>query len=222
MARTPSARLNNRGGRILTWVARSFIGRMWFSRRLKRLAASSDPVRLHLGCGPRLLPGWINVDFVVGVNVLLDLRRPLPLPNDSVDCIFSEDFLEHLTLKAGRALLGECARVLKPGGTLRLATPDLARLVQTYLERSEARLEQSRKMFPNHSTFAQMFNTGMRAWGHQFVYDEETLRSVLEPLGFRVTREQFSQSTHPDLRGLDLRDANAWAQSMYIEAEMPS
>jgi predicted SAM-dependent methyltransferase len=216
-----SQRLNNRVGRVLTWVARSFIGRMWFSRRLKRLAASRDPVRLHLGCGPRLLPGWINIDFVIGANVLLDLRRPLPLPNDTVDYIFSEDFLEHLTFKAGTGLLGECARVLKSGGTLRIATPDLARLVQTYLERSEARLERSRKMFPSHFTFAQMFNTGMRAWGHQFVYDEEALRAVLEPLGFRVTRELFNQSTHPDLRGLDLRDANAWAQSMYIEAKKP-
>lgn len=206
------------GGR-LTWVARSMVGRRWFSYRLTKLASSRDPVRLHLGCGPRLLSGWINIDFVLGADVLLDLRQPLPLDDATVDFIYSEDFIEHLPFKTGSALLGECARVLKPGGTLRIATPDLTGLARAYLERSERSLEWYRKQFPGISTFAQMFNTGMRAWGHQFLYDEESLRSVLEPLGLRVTRSQFSESAVADLRDLEFRDVDAGAQSMYIEAQ---
>ena len=213
--------MKERLGRVLTTLARSSVGRAWSGRRLRRLAASASPVRLHLGCGPRLLPGWINVDYVLGADVLLDLRRPLPLPDASADYVYSEDFLEHLPFQAGKRLLAECARVLKPGGTIRLATPDLTGLAQAYLERSERSLAWYRKQFGGITTYAQMFNTGMRAWGHQFLYDEEALRSVLEPLGLDVSRVAYNESSESDLRGLEFRDAAEGAQSMYIEARRP-
>lgn len=158
------------------------------------------------------------MDFVYGADVILDLRNPLPLADQSVDYIYSEDFLEHLNLESGRALLAECARVLRPNGTLRLATPDLARFARAYLERSERSLSWYRAQFPGISTFAHMFNAGMRAWGHQFLYDEETLRAELEPLGFDVQRVQYNESPDPQLRGLELRDSEEGAQSMYLEA----
>lgn len=218
-ARVPGVR--NRIGGILTWLLRSSAGRAWSARRLGRLVAAADPVRLHLGCGPRLLPGWINIDFILGADVLLDLRQPLPLPDASVDFIYSEDFLEHIGFQPGRRLLAECARVLKPGGTMRLATPDLTGLARAYLERSERSLAWYRKQFGGITTYAQMFNAGMRAWGHQFLYDEEALRSVLEPLGLEVERTAYNESEAPDLRGLEYRDTAEGAQSMYIEAHRP-
>ena len=185
------------------------------------MAGSGGPVRLHLGCGFRMLPGWVNIDFILGADVLLDLRRPIPLPDGTVDLIYSEDFLEHLDFQSGRRLLAECARLLKPGGTLRLATPDLTGLARAYLERSERSLEWYRAQFGGITTFAQMFNAGMRSWGHRFLYDEEALRSVLEPLGLDVTRTAFNESTVPELRGLEYRDAAEGAQSMYVEARRP-
>lgn len=173
--------------------------------------------KLHLGCGPRLLPGWINIDYILGADVMLDLRRPIPLGNESVDYVFSEDFIEHLTFQAGSALLAECARVLKPGGVLRLVTPDLRVLAASYLERSERTFKWYRDNFPGIFTYAQMFNSGMRAWGHRFLYDEECLTEVLENSGFDVTRREFNQSTEPALRQLDFRNADEGAKSMYIE-----
>lgn len=208
-------------GRLLTRLARSGIGRARYSRRIRRLVLAGDPARLHLGCGPRLLPGWINIDFILGADVILDLRRPLPIPDGCVDYVYAEDFIEHLGFQAGRQLLGECARVLKPGGVLRLATPDLTSLARAYLERSERSLDWYRRNFPGINTFAQMFNTGMRAWGHMFLYDEEALRSVLEPLGLEVTRTTCNESHHPILQGLDFRDSAEGAQSMYIEGRKP-
>jgi predicted SAM-dependent methyltransferase len=177
---------------------------------------------LHLGCGFRLLPGWINIDFILGADVLLDLRRPIPLPDDSVDYVYSEDFIEHLTFQAGSGLLAECARVLKPGGVLRLATPDLRELATAYLDRSERTLEWYRENFPGIFSFAQMFNTGMRAWGHRFLYDEEFLTAVLERLGLEVTRLSFNESAEPALRELEFRNSDEGAKSMYIEAKKPS
>lgn len=217
----PATALRRRAGATLTEFARSPLGRRWQVRRLRSLAAKSAPVRLHLGCGPRLLPGWVNIDYVWGADVILDLRRPIPLPDASVDFIFSEDFLEHVSFQAGKRLLGECARVLKPGGLLRLATPDLTGLVRAYLDRSERSLAWYRQQFGGVTTYAQMLNTGMRAWGHQFLYDEEALRAVLEPLGLHVERMRFGVSADPELGHLEYRDSAEGAQSMYIEARRP-
>lgn len=177
---------------------------------------------MHLGCGPRLLPGWINIDFILGSNVLLDLTKPIPLPDGSVDYVYSEDFIEHLTFQAGSKLLAECARVLKPGGIVRLVTPDLRALATAYLERSERSLQWYRDNFPGIFSFAQMFNTGMRAWGHRFLYDEEFLSAVLERLGLEVDRRAFNESSVPELRSLDFRNSDEGAKSMYIEGRKHS
>jgi predicted SAM-dependent methyltransferase len=214
--------LKNRLGKLATRLARSSLGRRWFARRLSRLVGSREVAKLHLGCGPRLLPGWVNIDFILGCDVLLDLRLPIPLRDGTVDYVYSEDFLEHLTFQEGTGLLGECARILKPGGVLRLATPDLKALAQAYLERSERSFRWYRENFPGIFTFAQMFNSGMRAWGHRFLYDEEALTVVLERLGLEVTREKFDQSAHAALRGLEFRNADEGAQSMYLEATKPA
>jgi len=207
-----------RVARLAARAALSDPGRAWFSRRLRVLAARTSPVRLHLGCGPRILPGWINIDIGLHADVTLDLRRPIPLPDDSVDYVFTEDFIEHLPYRSGKAVLAECARLLRPGGALRLATPDLHRFAEAYLERSDRALAWYRQEFPGVVTHGQMFNAGMRAWGHQFLYDEETMRSVLEPLGFDVRRVEFGESDHAAFRGLEVRDAGEGAASMYFEA----
>lgn len=87
---------------------------------------------LNLGgrsnCHPR--PGYENyvaVDLepvADGWAVGHDLRKPLPLPDNSVSRIITEDFVEHIRPEEIARLLVECHRVLKPGGHLRIACPD--------------------------------------------------------------------------------------------------
>jgi len=58
-----------------------------------------SPLRLHIGCGERLLPGWVNADCVArvpGVVTGLDLTA-LPYPDNSVAEILAEHVLEHLS-----------------------------------------------------------------------------------------------------------------------------
>jgi predicted SAM-dependent methyltransferase len=117
--------------------------------RLRARAAQADEVRLHIGCGPRVLAGWLNVDLLFepyenylqyygerfyGPSVrgersdffALDVTKGLPLPDDSVDVVFHEDFIEHLDQAATVGFLAETLRVLKPGAIHRVNTPDLA------------------------------------------------------------------------------------------------
>lgn len=117
--------------------------------RLKEFAESLSLVKLHFGCGPRILSGWINLDlaFEPYENYLkyygdkyyspdqrggrddffaIDITKDkLPLENDSVDVIFHEDFIEHLGQKSQIVFLAETLRVLKPNGVHRVNTPDL-------------------------------------------------------------------------------------------------
>ncbi len=63
-----------------------------------------------------------------------DLRRGVPFRDAGFDAVYHSHFLEHLDRDAGRRLLVECHRVLKPGGVLRVVVPDLHRLSSAYLE----------------------------------------------------------------------------------------
>ena len=56
----------------------------------------------------------------------------------------------------------------------------------------------------------------MRRCGHEFVYDETTLRVLIEARGFTVSRSEYNQSKHPELRDLDQRRPDD-SLSMYFE-----
>ncbi len=185
-------------------------------RRVERAGAA---VCLHLGCGEVYLNGWINVDVAGGdpvPDVILDLRRGLPLPDQCADLIFSEDVLEHLDLASGRRLLVDCHRVLRPGGVMRLVTPNLRSFAQAYLDRDEATLAWYRAELGCES-FAEMLNAGLRAWGHQFLHDADSLTDRLKQIGFDPRRRQFQSSDEQRLRGLDRRNADEGAHSMYFD-----
>ncbi len=93
---------------------------------------------LNLGCGNRIIEGdeWINIDFkafsptVIEHNLLLGI----PLGSYSVDFVYHSHVLEHMTKADGATFIGECFRVLKNGGIIRVAVPDLEMLVKCYLE----------------------------------------------------------------------------------------
>ena len=176
---------------------------------------------LHLGCEDHRLGGWINVDIVRSgaVDVQADLSRPLPFPDGSMDFIHSEDLLEHLEPKAGRHLLAECFRVLRPGGVMRLLTPDLERLVEDVYLYPRARHLAWSGAYLGAATPCEALNAHCRMGGeHRFIYDFPYLGDVLIGIGFRVRRASWNRSRHPSLRYLDLRD---FGLNLFLEATKP-
>jgi len=107
---------------------------------LERSAADSRPVLCNLGCGARHHSAWINIDFHGNGHTVLawDLRRGLPLPDASCDVVYSSHAIEHLDRMGARRFMDECWRVLRPGGILRLVTPDLEGIAKAYLKCLEA------------------------------------------------------------------------------------
>jgi len=62
------------------------------------------------------------------------LSKGIPLPDSSVEQIYSGDFFEHFTSEEGLALLTECKRVLKPSGYILFYMPDIAGYVMRHPE----------------------------------------------------------------------------------------
>jgi len=172
---------------------------------------------VHLGAGGHHLRGWINVDVLpAGTDVLANFTAALPFRSGSVDFLHSEDLLEHLDVDAGKALLAECHRVLRPKGVMRILTPDLRALVErVYLRREHDHLGWCHAHLAADGP-CEALNMHLRMNGeHRFVYDEERLAAVLRSIGFDVRRARFNRSSAPELRYLDLRD---FGLNLFLEA----
>jgi SAM-dependent methyltransferase len=63
----------------------------------------------------------------------MNILRGLNFPDDSFDVVYSAQFIEHLTYPEAVKVMTEVRRILKPGGVLRLVTPDLEELTHEYL-----------------------------------------------------------------------------------------
>jgi predicted SAM-dependent methyltransferase len=93
------------------------------------------PRRLNWGCGSHIAPGWINSDVkaATGVDLVADVRHGLPLVSGSMDYVVSVHALPELSYSEQVPVLSELRRVLRPGGALRLALPDLRKGIDAYL-----------------------------------------------------------------------------------------
>jgi len=99
------------------------------------------PRKLQIGAGHNLLSGWLNTDIEVQSSgvVFLDAQQPFPFEDQAFDYVFSEHVIEHMPYKGGLFMVRECFRVLKPGGTVRIGTPDAQRVSSLLSEvKSEA------------------------------------------------------------------------------------
>ncbi|MBV8543564.1 MAG: hypothetical protein JO093_02315 [Acidobacteria bacterium] len=179
--------------------------------KFRKVFLPSSAERLHLGSGPQSLSGWVNIDIVryPGVDRVLDVRRGLPFKD--VRFIFAEHFIEHLDLNDAMYLFLECRRVLRDDGVLRLSTPNLDWVWATHYGGEDA-VSDCFKL-----------NGAFRGWGHRFLYNESTLRSLLLQAGFAtVVRRDYGESMYPELRGIERHerseDFKGLADILIVEA----
>jgi len=95
-------------------------------------------LKLNLGCGDKILPGYVNVDVAESragerPDVLCDLHRLTPFEDDSVDEILSVHVVEHFWRWEVADVLKEWIRVLKPGGLMILECPNLKSACEAFL-----------------------------------------------------------------------------------------
>lgn len=206
---------------LRAWLPPPFVA-AFDRRRGARRARETRPLldgrdRLHLGCGSHLLEGWANVDMLHAPGLFFhDLRDPLPIADGAVGFVYAEHFIEHIPRPDALKLLCECLRVLRPGGVLRLSTPNLAVIVEEY---RAGRVAEWTDVGWSPATPGVMLNEALRLWGHEFVYDAPEIRRLLDEAGFvDVIDVPWRESAHPELRQLECRP---YHRDLIVEASAP-
>ncbi len=171
----------------------------------------------HHGRNPCIHDGWVETDKSPrGSHVLkMDATQRFPFEDGTFDYVFNEHMIEHIVYTDGLKMLTECHRVLKPGGKVRISTPDLVwmlHLLQDELSDLEkayiARMHTHEPASIPRPTPAFVVNYMVRMGGenggHVFIYDEETLTHALTSVGFSVIeRFKIMESNDEHLRGLE-------------------
>ena len=192
--------------------------KVWSKNKIAKIVNKRGPLNAHFGSGPFKLKDWMNFDIVPNSEYYFDARERLPFADGIVSCIFSEHFIEHLTPKEADFWIGECFRVLKDSGKIRISTPGLKQLIRQYEAPDEESLylrQRNRSRFKNELNKnlgntvevdrALLFNDKMRLWGgHKFIFDENSLKDLLEKNGFsNVTFYKYGESDFDQFKGLE-------------------
>jgi len=180
-------------------------------------------MKLHLGCGKRDFPGFINVDLADYPHI--NYRRSVDdlsiFEDNSADLIYASHVLEYFSLEDAERVLTEWRRVLKPGGILKLAVPDFGGLARAYQKFEDVGLFQGiiyGLIKPNNIQDQPLF--------HKTIYDFRLLQKVLEENGFTNVKtynwQDFLESGQEDhsMAYIPSRDyENGILVSLNIQAE---
>lgn len=98
-------------------------------------------MKIHLGCGKKLLPGYVNCDvapFGAKPDIQFDLLdQRWPFDDECADEILAVHVWEHFYECDHPHLASECRRVLKPGGLLVLEMPNLQLAARNFVNDPE-------------------------------------------------------------------------------------
>ncbi|MCC5666556.1 methyltransferase domain-containing protein [Nostoc sp. CHAB 5784] len=177
---------------------------------------------LNLGCGRKGIQteDWLNCDGFLqpSVDYVFDITGKMPLKDARFEGIFSEHFFEHLIPDHTKIFLSECLRVLKPGGILRLSVPDGELYLDRYFNDHEWMMQRRPEVKPR-TRMAIVNEVFRQGFQHQYCYDFETIKVVLEESGFKdVRRVDFQTSSIPELL---IDQESRKFESLYVEATKP-
>lgn len=153
-----------------------------------------------------------------------DATKGLPLKSESCEVVYSSHMLEHLDRNGANKFLKEAYRVLRPGGIIRIAAPDIKKQIAQYNDSGDADafIEATHMCVPRPNTLAQRIRlllVGPRH--HQWMYDGNTLSRLLEKHDFIEAEIMPPGKTNiPKPGSLDLQERSS--ESVYVEAKKPS
>jgi len=160
--------------------------------------AETPLIRLNLGCGDKILPGYVNVDVVASragkvPDVLCDLHDLAVFPDHHADEVMAIHVVEHFWRWEVEAVLKEWVRVLKPGGTMVLECPNLISACEEFLRNPDLHSHEDQRGQRTMWVFY-----GDPAWKdpymiHRWGYTPGSLIKLMESVGLTNVRQEPAQ-----------------------------
>jgi predicted SAM-dependent methyltransferase len=148
-------------------------------------------MRLNLGCGKRYKERFINIDaFDTTVADKIMSVEDLTFPSNTIDAIEAGQLIEHLGYIHTIYALAEWFRVLKPGGTLLIETPDIESSMKQYLGGDHGVKKE---------TLTWLYGIESPGMEHRLCFPKILIRSLLKKTGFtEITTSFFTmEKNHP-------------------------
>lgn len=156
---------------------------------------------LNLGSGVgKDFPGYDSIDVRVNGK---DIRKLDDVADGTVDEVYCSHGLEHLDCIEGQLAVHEWGRVLKPGGTLRIAVPDIAKIGQELGSTTKDPMYLFAMLYGS-----QTYPENYHRWG----YTETTLRGIMNKAGLGFVRpfKPFMQDCSTNPMSLNLEGTKRW------------
>lgn len=169
-----------------------------------------------LGEGPKSFVSFARNNDIMWA----DATEQIPLPDNSTEVVYTSHMIEHLDRKEVRLFLQEAYRVLSPNGIIRIAVPDLSKLVNQFIAEGDADTFIERTLLTHQKPKNLVDRLKYLVIGerhHLWMYDGPSVCRLLSVHGFREPRILASGSTLiPNPGGLDLYERAV--ESVYVEA----
>ena len=165
--------------------------------------------KVHLGCWHRYIPGFVHVDICnfphIDYQSTVD-RLPF-FEDESIDLIYASHVLSYFDREEAFAVLNEWKRVLKQGGTLRLAVPNFSSLIKVISVTGDI----NNILGPLYGKMSIQTSSGLQTLYHKTAYDEKQLVALLLNVGFcdikpwdwrdteHAAVDDHSQAYHPHM-----------------------
>ncbi len=159
----------------------------------------------------------------------LNLNHRLPFPDNSVDAIYASHVWEHLHLNVAKRITLDCARVLKPGGILRVVVPEARVFFDSYLKNNAddaiVRLNEElhyHELARSDSLFQRFYVALTQLHEHKFMYDPKYLTRVFVDAGLvdANPRECFDSGI-PEIRDVESASRCSSTAGFAIEGTKP-
>lgn len=169
------------------------LGRERSSRvHAQRILQGPGPINLELGAGSKKgSNGWTTLDIAPGCDMYCNLAKGIPFPDGSVQNIYSSHFFEHLTYEQSQVLLGECLRVMAPGGRFSICVPNARLYLEAYLKQDRTLSEDFFQYKPAYNSTTRIDYVNYVAYmngSHHYMFDQENLVFLLQRRGFKNVR----------------------------------
>ncbi len=167
-------------------------------------------MKLNIGCGGRTLPGHINIDMndEPGVDLVHDIRKPLPFDDNSVESMFASHIIEHLWwMEEVPNFLSTCFDKLENGGYIDIWTVDFDVVVNKYLEvRHLSENTITDNFFKKRMQWVvwRLFSRGGYVGSdHHSIFSRDSLKLLLREAGFKqiddLQLSDFPFAAHEDM-----------------------